>query len=1701
VQVWAAALLLLFGVISGAVAASPTGPATSHGIDPNREFTILRIEPDISREEVRLVFSHPLPREVLAAHLRFLPRLAVNWQGSTVSPEGVLTLKGNFRFGRTYQVNLPEDLQVAGRTYKKTVHRFFLPDRLARLEYVEHQNVIERDSRQLLHVRGENVGPLLVEALTVPPLLLPQVLAAEREGAAPAQLQELLTMALQELRPLLREVRSLEGFTAAPLLEKQLFGVSLEKNRMTAISLPLTFRALKTRGGLAFIRVQDERPGSGARTPSRLFSLTDLGLTYKAGSQSLLVWASSLAAGQPTPGVQVAAITRDLEVFPLGETGQDGTLEFGGRELAGLALKQLGGFAPVKRRVAAEEVRFLLAGKGEDVTFLAVKAQGAMQPARVWQVPAEAAVRPLRGQVFTERGVYQPGERVFFKGVVRQWRDGRIFSPVGDRCSFEVVSSRGEKILSSEARLSEFGTAAGELTLPGHSPLGTYTLIMRFGADLSQAAGTAPDPDRETEETDETQGEQRPREEARTTFEVQEFKPPRHYVELNFQRLSRPDPGYVNRERRGEFVRIGITGGYYAGGPVKNGQVRWKISRTKTHFQVPGFEDFTFGYDEGKREELIEAGQALLDEQGRGEILFPLDQPVLTGRHGLLVVATVLDFDGRAASQSQTFQVEPEILVGISRLPDSLRVGESQTVRIVVVKQGKALKTGAIQAEVLQEGWTYLAKRNDQGDLYWDEQPVWRRAFASTLSLEKGEARFAGDFSRGGPHLLSFTYRDAAGLSFAAAASLTVEWGYDEAGRRRRHSSYQPLELSADRAAYEPGQTARLTVSAKRPVTHYLVTVERQGILARQVVAAKGSSQDLEIPIRADYAPNVFVSVLGLSPRGDFPVYAGRYDAEAPGLVWRTLNLPVRLEVEGLAVKIAPDKPELRAEPGARVTLDFQVAGKDGRGVEAELAVAVVDEAVLALTGFKTPTLDALLRFDLPLRVATGDLRALLLHQTPFYLAKSEALTGGGGLQEDLVAKLRQRFRAVAYFNPALRTDSRGRAQAVFTLPDNLTAFRTYVVALDRGSRFASTQRPLVVSKDFYLEPGMPGFFTQGDTFRFQVNAVNGTPQVGPLKFSATADGGLFLKAGEAAATLPAKDSLKVSVSGEAAQAGPAAVRFAGEFLGRADAVELPVRVNSGLVRETEVLLGSFIGSEELSLTLPPLLTQGAANAAPGEMQAVLTFTGSPFVRLSRAIRYLLTYPYGCVEQTASGVLGLAALKDVVQKGLVEGVNAQELDAYLKGGLSRILSLQTQTGGFAYWPGGRETHPWGTLYAAAALGLAKAKGLPVPETGLHRTVDYLKYRIKDERTPPPYKAFTAYVLALAGALDRATFTQAAKEEPRLHREGKILLILAARQANLKTPKDLKAALKPLLTLREEKPAWADEFQARFRGPALALLAGQLLLPGDQEVKEAALYLLGGLDRQGLWTSTSDTGWALLALGEYYRGASFSREPGTLTVSQPGGGVQQVTVEPAGFRRVSLDPALLLRAPKVQLTGPPGRTWLYKLELTTPRPDIAKTGEAKGFGVQKTIANTDGSQEIKVGDLVKVTVSLEAAHRSQRYVVLDDPLPAGLVAINTAFKTEESVSHRPGDAEEGEEDPFDYFGPGGILRYRPNFFEIRGDRVLAFRDEVWSGPQVFEYYARAVCEGTFVIPATKVAAMYSPQVHGYSPQGRLTIKGR
>ena len=177
----------------------------------------------------------------------------------------------------------------------------------------------------------------------------------------------------------------------------------------------------------------------------------------------------------------------------------------------------------------------VLAASSADASFIEIKQTGTLRPDWVQQTgyssakqkpirkkratpagaPDETASlsqeqRLLRGHLFTERGIYRPGDRVFFKGTVREYKNGEILPPSGINALFTITNSKDEEIYRKEISLSEFGTANDYLDTKSFFTLGTYSIKMQF-----------------------------PDGSASTTFEVQEFRAPRHFVEIIPKRITK----------------------------------------------------------------------------------------------------------------------------------------------------------------------------------------------------------------------------------------------------------------------------------------------------------------------------------------------------------------------------------------------------------------------------------------------------------------------------------------------------------------------------------------------------------------------------------------------------------------------------------------------------------------------------------------------------------------------------------------------------------------------------------------------------------------------------------------------------------------------------------------------------------------------------------------------------------------------------------------------------------------------------------------------------------------------------------------------------------------------------------------------------------------------------------------------------------
>ncbi|WP_216690080.1 hypothetical protein [Hymenobacter siberiensis] len=125
----------------------------------------------------------------------------------------------------------------------------------------------------------------------------------------------------------------------------------------------------------------------------------------------------------------------------------------------------------------------------------------------------------------------------------------------------------------------------------------------------------------------------------------------------------------------------------------------------------------------------------------------------------------------------------------------------------------------------------------------------------------------------------------------------------------------------------------------------------------------------------------------------------------------------------------------------------------------------------------------------------------------------------------------------------------------------------------------------------------------------------------------------------------------------------------------------------------------------------------------------------------SKDLRYLLQYPYGCLEQTVSAAfpqLYYADLAATLQQKTGAAAKAQRYNPnyHVQEAIRKIESMQLYNGSLSYWPGGDYDNWWATAYAAHFLQEAQQAGFAVNKSVLDKTLKYLQFRLKSAKLSP-----------------------------------------------------------------------------------------------------------------------------------------------------------------------------------------------------------------------------------------------------------------------------------------------------------------------------------------------------------------------------
>ncbi|MCA9514389.1 MAG: Ig-like domain-containing protein [Myxococcales bacterium] len=1248
-----------------------------------------------------------------------------------------------------------------------------------------------------------------------------------------------------------------------------------EADRLTEVPLDLTPALTDGRGQVLLvvkpIGAQDEW-AERRQTVVAWVQVTQIGLDAFADQDELIAFASALTDGKPLAGVE-------LELTPPGTkvtTGQDG-------------------LARVDLPTAAGN-QLLIAKLGADVAFLP-------DSDYTWSSSGQWVKRPLkdsiRWMVFDDRRLYRPKEAVSLKGWLRLYESGEKGGvgalPAGavQQVRYTVVGPRGNELKKGEVQVDRYGGFDLRFDLPDTPNLGWARIELDTGADPKRLDGGS----------------------YQHSFQIEEFRRP----EFEVSARASEGPHLV-----GGHATMTVNASYFAGGPLPNAEVRWIVNASPGWFTPPNQGDFSFGTwipwwsrepwggpgGDGSQSQVFE-GQT--DASGAHTVRLDfssVDPPrpmTLTGE------ATVTDVNRQAWSANASVLVHPaNHYVGLRTPKSFVQPEEPVTIEAIVANiDGQRLEGSKIHVEMVRlawkkqkkAGWVQIETDSQTCELVSAKDPV------SCKLVPKA----------GGQHTIRATITDGEQRKNQSTLSVWVPGGEQPVSKRLEQ---EEIQLIPSQKEYKPGDTAEVLVQAPFFPCDGVVRVGRVGTVESYEIHLDGPSYTVKVPIEAWMVPDITVHVdlSGARERTDDDGKPIPDVPKRPAFASGSITLRVPPEIKRLNVDVAPADPKV--SPGADTKVALTVTGADGKpAADTQLAVVVVDEAVLALTGYKIPDPvgvfytvrgDSTTARKLREKVLIASVSDLLAaadkagaeREEADEMAKAEEMPapsaaaaepramakmaaddapgeGGGGDASKPIA-VRKNFDPLAVFAPSVVTDAAGKATVDLKLPDNLTRYRVMVVAVNGNDRFGSGESAITARLPLMVRMSPPRFLNFGDRFELPVVVQNQTDAPMDVQVAVRATNATLTAGAGRAVTVPANDRVEVRFPVAAEMAGTARFQAGAAAGAEADAAEVSLPVWTPATTEAFATYGEV----DQGGVKQPVRTPGEVWPQFGGLD--ITTSSTQLQALTDAVLYLQSYPFECAEQVSSRILSVAALKDVLTAFKAPGVPSPEaMMASVSRDMDKLRGMQNDDGGWGFWRRYEKSWPFLTVHVTHALARAKNKGFEVKEDMLSEATYYLE--TIEQRFEPEYpesvkraiRAYALYVLDRLGKKNPAKARAIVSEGGGLDKLGletvgwlyPVFMGAQGYEADLE-------AVRKLLGNSVTETAGNAHFVTGYSDGAYLLLHSDrrvdaILLEdliADQPKSDLITKIVRGLlahRTKGRWANTQESAWVLLALDTYF----------------------------------------------------------------------------------------------------------------------------------------------------------------------------------------------------------------------------------------
>lgn len=1257
---------------------------------------------------------------------------------------------------------------------------------------------------------------------------------------------------------------------------------------------------------------------------------------------------------------------------------------------------------------------------------------------------------PLQFFVFGPRDLYRPGETVLLNALLRD-RDGKPVTPqpvtVEVRRPDEQVSRKF--VWSPDAS----GFYQYPLQLAGEAPTGRWQLVFDLGDGKPQLY----------------------------EFLVEDFLPERMALELKGSDTPlSPD----------QTADIEVTGRYLYGAPAAGNRLSGQVYVRPLREAVSSLPGYQFGsVTESELTQDLELDESVLDADGKQTLHLQSQWSQAKSPLQLIVQASLQESGGRPITRRLVQPVWPaERVPGVRGLFEGTETdgdGPVEFELLVADKDGHKLAAENLKVRLVRERRDYYWNYSDSDGWSYHYNEKFLNLNEETVNLKVGETAKVSFPVEWGPYRV-----EVEDPSTGLVSSLRFWAGY-RAQDNAEGGAVRPdqVKLALDKAAYAEGETARVTVTPPAPGKGYLLVEGSDGPLWWEEIEVPAEGKTFDVKLDPSWARHdLYISALVIRP-------GERKTNVTPKRAVGVLHLPLDRSQRKLSLTL--DAPE-KMRPKQPLTVNFKVKNADGSIPEsAHVLLAAVDAGVLNITDYPTPDPYASLFGRKAYGADQLDIYGQLIEAGQGRLASlafgGDAALAKGGKRPATSVNI------VALQSAPVTLNEHGEGEVSVNIPD----FNGELRLMAQGwtdDRYGMAQAKTVVAAPLVAELAAPRFLAGGDQTRLALDLSNLTDIPQTLKVQLEAEGQLSLlgNAQQSVTLSPGQRStLQIPVKAQGGYgSGVVKVTVNGLNLPGETLAPFSREWTLGVRPAYPAMLKHY---RAVLKDQPWTLPEGELQAfEPEGREALLSVSSRPPLNLGEQIRALKAYPYGCSEQTTSGLYPALYADAALLKRLgLEGEPDAERTRKIELGIERLLGMQRYNGSFGLWGADGQEEYWLTAYITDFLLRARDQGYAVPRQALQQASQRLMRYVQERNlieadysdnlnhTRFAVQAYAALVLARSqqaplGAL-RSIFERRSDAL-----SGLPLVQLSIALQKMGDQPRADQALVAGLAVTRKGDQWLGDYGSPLRDQALilALLEENDLMTAQREQR---LFELSDQLAASAWLSTQERNSLFLA------GRDLLSKPEVDWSAQlnSGGQIRELNNRQSGMK---LDGPLLGTPLSVRNEG---LDTVYQQLTISGYPQQAPVAGGENMSIRREYLGMNGEpldlNALKSGDLVLVHIAVTAKQSVPDALVVD-LLPAGLELENQNLgQSAASLENASTEVKQWRE---------AMQNANVEHQEYRDDRYVAALKLEGSGTAHLLYLARAITPGTYRVPPPQVESMYRPnwQAVGETP-GEMVIKGR